>query len=301
MIHFPKLNRIFNFSLPLFLLYGFLGVLMVVLPVFIYFVQDRSKRIVDQARLTALARENNVLKLKMKEFQGLSKQIQNDLASLKDTDIKLRVVTNLELMHPDVMGLGTGGTSNDSLVSALRKQGASSYSLAGDVDNALKRLLEEVRVQQDSYKQLEDHLNQQADLRNHTPSIWPAQGWLMSTFGYRVDPFTKQLQMHEGIDIAGPSGTPILAPADGKVFFVGPQQGYGLCFEIDHGYGISTLYAHCSFIKVNVGDMVKRGDNVGFTGSTGRSVGPHLHYEVHIAGQKTNPLNYIINEPSSID
>ncbi len=301
LIHFPKWNRIFNFSIPLFVVYTVLGVLLVALPVFVYFAHDRSKRIVDQARLSSLVHENNILKAKMKEFKNLATGIKDELSKLKESDIKLRVVTNLELIHPDVMSLGMGGENDDSLVSALRKQGAGSYGLANDVDNALNRLLEEARVQQESFKKLEEHLNQQAYLRDRTPSIWPAPGWVMSPFGYRVDPFTKQLKMHEGIDIAGPSGTPIIAPADGKVSFVGPRQGYGLALEIDHGYGITTLYAHCSFIKVNVGDLVKRGDNVALTGSTGRSVGPHLHYEVHVAGQLANPVNYIITESSSVD
>lgn len=301
LVHFPKLNRIFNFALPLWLLFGCLAVVVVASPVCVYFAHNWSKRIVDQARLGSLERENSILKMKMKEFKNLAQRVERNLASLRESDIKLRVLSNLELVHPDVMTLGTGGSSNDSLVTALRNRNASSYSLARDVDGALKHLLEAVRVQEDSYKQLEDRLNQQAHLRDHTPSIWPVHGFMMSGFGYRVDPFTRQLQHHDGIDISGPSGTPIVAPANGKVVFAGPQEGYGLCVHVDHGYGLSTLYGHCSFIKANVGDAIQRGDVIAFTGSTGRSVGPHLHYEVHVAGQQANPLNYIITQTASVD
>ena len=180
LIHVPKLNRIFNFSLPVFVVYIIMGALLVILPIFVYFASDRSKRIVDQTRLTILEKENYILKLKMREFKGLAQQIQNDLALLRNSDIKLRVATNLELIHPDVMNMGSGGEGDDSLNSVLRRQGLSSYPLASDIDNTLSRLLEETRVQQESFKKLEEHLNNQAYLRDHTPSIWPAQGWVQS-------------------------------------------------------------------------------------------------------------------------
>ena len=122
----------------------------------------------------------------------------------------------------------------------------------------------------------------------------------MSGFGYRIDPFTGQVKMHEGLDIAAPPGTPIIAPADGTIKFAGERRGFGLTLEIDHGYGYTTLYGHCQRIDVEEGNRVTRGDVVAHVGSTGRSTGPHLHYEVRVSQIPVNPIHYILT-PSITD
>jgi murein DD-endopeptidase MepM/ murein hydrolase activator NlpD len=101
--------------------------------------------------------------------------------------------------------------------------------------------------------------------------------------------------MHSGIDIATSSGTPIMAPADGIVSFSGTKSGFGKVLVIDHGYGYTTFYGHCSALKKKVGDKVKRGDVVALVGNTGKSTGPHLHYEVRVNGVATNPTKYILD------
>lgn len=100
--------------------------------------------------------------------------------------------------------------------------------------------------------------------------------------------------MHNGVDIAAPIGTPIIAPSDGVVIYAGPKGGYGRAVIIDHGYGIQTLYGHTSQLFVSEGDHVSRGEKIAAVGSTGASTGPHLHYEVHVDGIPTNPMNYIL-------
>ena len=129
-----------------------------------------------------------------------------------------------------------------------------------------------------------------------TPSIWPTRGWVTSNFGSRVDPFTGRKKMHEGLDIATQHGNPVAATADGVVLFAGVKSGYGKVVILDHGYGIVSRYGHLSSIDVRAGQLIDRGSLLGRVGSTGRSTGPHLHYEVRVAGAPVNPYRYILIE-----
>ncbi|MBI2339785.1 MAG: M23 family metallopeptidase [Deltaproteobacteria bacterium] len=125
------------------------------------------------------------------------------------------------------------------------------------------------------------------------PSLMPVEGWITSDFGGRRSPYGRGYQMHYGLDIASPTGSPVRAPADGEVIFAEAHAGYGRMILIDHGYGVTTLYGHASQLFVKEGDKIKRGDIIAAVGSTGSSTGPHLHYEVHVDGIPTDPLNYI--------
>lgn len=118
-------------------------------------------------------------------------------------------------------------------------------------------------------------------------------GRLGSPFGNRIDPFTQRLSFHPGLDIVAPTGTPILAAAGGRVIFAGPKAGYGNCVDIDHGNGFATRYGHASKIDVQVGQIVLPGDHIADVGSTGRSTGPHLHFEVIVSGVQVNPVGYL--------
>ena len=129
-----------------------------------------------------------------------------------------------------------------------------------------------------------------------TPSIKPTNGWYSSPFGYRIDPYTHKKKMHEGLDIAANPGTPVVAVAEGMVSYVGHEKGYGKLVAIDHGHDIKTRFAHNSKITVKLGQKVSRGDVIALVGTTGRSSGPHLHYEVRVMGVPVNPENYILDE-----
>ncbi len=128
------------------------------------------------------------------------------------------------------------------------------------------------------------------------PSIWPARGWVTSDFGQRVDPYTADRVMHAGMDIAAPHGKEVYAPSDGTVVFAGLEGGYGNVIVIDHGYGIKTRYGHLAKILVKAGERVNRGAQVAAIGNTGRSTGPHLHYEVRVNGIPQNPRKFILEE-----
>lgn len=163
-----------------------------------------------------------------------------------------------------------------------------------DIDLRLvlcERLAEAEKAAYDSLAVL---LVDKADELRHTPSIWPVNGIFVSDFGGRIDPFTGAVRYHKGIDISAWTGTSVLAPADGVVTFCGWSGGWGLNLVVKHSDRISTRYAHCSSIDVAVGQEVRRGDLIARVGSTGRSVGPHLHYEVLEYGVQIDPEAFII-------
>lgn len=131
--------------------------------------------------------------------------------------------------------------------------------------------------------------------RGYTPTVWPVEGKLESGFGGRRNPFGgSSYEFHSGQDIDAPWGAPVIAGATGQVTFVGWQNGYGQLVVVDHGSGLTTRYGHLSHIGVSPGQFIKRADLLGRVGSTGRSTGPHLHYEVRINDQPVNPLQYLL-------
>jgi murein DD-endopeptidase MepM/ murein hydrolase activator NlpD len=164
-------------------------------------------------------------------------------------------------------------------------------SLELTIDSLTRR----ASLQEQSLQELYELLKDQESLLSSTPSIWPSRGWITSGFGYRVSPFTGEKQLHEGIDISAPSGTKVFAPADGVVTNTSTEEGYGKVVAINHGYGIVTRYAHNSEIKVKVGQRVRRGEQISTIGNTGRSTGPHVHYEVRVNGIPVNPMRYVLN------
>jgi murein DD-endopeptidase MepM/ murein hydrolase activator NlpD len=140
-----------------------------------------------------------------------------------------------------------------------------------------------------------DTMTARIEKMRNTPSIMPTSGWLSSAFSKsRLHPILHERRAHEGIDVSAPQGSPIIAPAGGTVVKVGVEGGYGNILEIDHGNGIVTRYAHCSRILVRAGQRVERSDVIAKVGSTGLSVGPHLHYEIIVNGKNVDPLKYVL-------
>lgn len=134
------------------------------------------------------------------------------------------------------------------------------------------------------------------------PQVLPAAAAMISSgFGYRADPFLGTAAFHAGLDFKGPVGAPIFAAARGRVAFVGQRNGYGNCVEIDHGNGLMTRYAHMSAFRTRVGETVMAGQTIGAVGSTGRSTGPHLHFEVHLNGQPVNPRPFLEVAPNVLE
>jgi murein DD-endopeptidase MepM/ murein hydrolase activator NlpD len=128
---------------------------------------------------------------------------------------------------------------------------------------------------------------------NSSPNLWPVEGPITGSFGERIDPFNGEGAFHSGVDISSAYGHPIIAPADGVVTFADFMGGYGKALMLDHGHGISTRYGHLSGFAVTLGQHIHRGDVIGYVGLSGRSTGPHLHYEVRINDTPVNPYKYL--------
>lgn len=160
----------------------------------------------------------------------------------------------------------------------------------------IDRAVKETQLREQSVIELWESLSERQSLLNSTPNIKPARGWLTSKFGYRMNPFTGKRSMHAGLDIAAAPGSPVYAPADGVVMFAGYDESYGKLVSIDHGYGVTTRFGHNSQIYVHVGQRVSKWDVISAVGNTGRSTGPHLHYEVRVNGTPVDPINYVLDE-----
>ncbi len=158
----------------------------------------------------------------------------------------------------------------------------------------LLSLADEAARQERSLRELQEYFDDRETLLASTPSVWPARGWVTSDFGGRHDPYTGERRRHDGIDIASSVGQPVYAPSDGTVVFAGLEGSYGKVLVIDHGFSVKTRYGHLSEIVVHLGDRVKRGTKVAAVGNTGRSTGPHLHYEVRVNGIPENPRKFVL-------
>lgn len=160
----------------------------------------------------------------------------------------------------------------------------------------IDRSVRDTQLKEQSVIELWESLSDRQSLLNATPNIKPTRGWITSRFGRRLNPVTGMMAMHAGLDIAASPGTPIYAPADGVVTFAAYDESYGKLVSIDHGYGVTTRFGHNSQIYVHVGQRVSKYDVIAAVGSTGRSTGPHLHYEVRINGTPVDPGNFILDE-----
>ncbi len=173
--------------------------------------------------------------------------------------------------------------------------------LVSSIGALLNSLSNEVKVQKASFNEIDGLLKNKEQLLSHTPAIQPVSNKDLnrtaSGFGYRIDPIYKTVKFHAGLDFTAPQGTPIYATADGIITTAGNTgDGYGNHVVINHGYGYETLYGHMVRVKARDGQQVKRGEVIGWVGSTGKSTGPHCHYEVHKNGQKIDPIYFFYND-----
>ncbi len=162
-----------------------------------------------------------------------------------------------------------------------------------ETKETVELLKEAVPEKKESLNELIKLIEDKNETLSSVPSIYPTVGRFTSRFGYRKDPFTRRTKFHDGLDIANTYGTPLYATADGVVTFSGKRSGYGNVIQINHGNGYETVYGHNSKNIVKARDFVKKGQLIGYMGSSGRSTGPHLHYEVRINGKPVNPINYL--------
>jgi murein DD-endopeptidase MepM/ murein hydrolase activator NlpD len=184
-----------------------------------------------------------------------------------------------------------------------RVENMRSADLVNSIINSLNNLGHYISAQKKSYDEIDNLLKNKEQLLVSTPAIQPVSNKdltrVASGFGYRIDPIYKTVKLHAGLDFAAPQGTPIYATANGTVTVAGNTgNGYGNHVVINHGYGYETLYGHMVKVKAKVGQQIKRGEVIGYVGSTGKSTGPHCHYEVHKNGQKIDPVYFFYNDLS---
>jgi murein DD-endopeptidase MepM/ murein hydrolase activator NlpD len=213
------------------------------------------------------------------------------LGGLQAETIRLRMFSE---RLAEVAGFDTGNFSLDEHPGqgGIDQDGSPLSSEA--LDRGIQQLSEELRNQQQALAALEQYLLTEDTIAASIPTGNPVEnGWVSSFYGYRIDPFNGKKTFHEGLDIAGKTGSDVLAVAEGIVTWVGERGGYGGLVEVDHGNGYVTRYAHNKTIKVKKGDRVAKGETLALMGSTGRSTGPHVHFEVLRDGQHVNPYNFI--------
>jgi murein DD-endopeptidase MepM/ murein hydrolase activator NlpD len=200
-----------------------------------------------------------------------------------ETSIRELMALDFEIRH--TLGLKPKKTKFD-LSQANKNIGSKTLKVNHDIEVLQK----EVKSRKESLENLQARVNEIRNRYVYTPSIWPVQGRIISGFGYRTYPWRE---FHAGVDISSGYGTPIRAAASGTVAFSGWRGGYGKCVIVNHGSGNSSLYGHSSKILVTNGQSVKKGQIIAYVGNTGRSTGPHLHYEVRRNGQPINPVAYL--------
>jgi murein DD-endopeptidase MepM/ murein hydrolase activator NlpD len=230
------------------------------------------------AKYTYLAARYQMARMENRQLreENLERALNDDrraskLAMIETTSRKLAEVSGVSHTSDLSRNIGTGGPDGKDLE---------------ELDQATALLEHELN-------QIKEVVDSRQFKLASTPSTWPVRGYVSDGFGSRSNPFGGGYESHPGVDIATTFGTAIEATADGVVVVAGVQGGYGNCVVIDHGYGVTTRYGHLSRIDVEVGERVHRGKQIGAVGSTGRSTGPHCHYEVRLHDRPVNPMNYL--------
>jgi hypothetical protein len=247
-----------------------------------------------------VAAQNESLQREIVRIEDRFRMLEDTLRLIAKRDEQMRMLAGLPLdtapaFADTAFGARTVTASlGDDMGSVVRARpflGRLGWSARPDIDGLIARASELAR----SFSNVSDTLERNFARFANTPSILPTQGWLSSQFTRsRFHPILHENRPHEGIDVTAPTGTPIVAPASGRVIRASSDKGYGLTVEIDHGNGIVTRFAHCSRLAVRVGQQVTRGQLIAAVGSTGLSTAPHLHYEIHVNGRTVDPLTYLL-------
>lgn len=242
----------------------------------------------------ALQRENKKLRSHVTQLETRMAGMSRDLSVLDETDKLLRMMADLPPLDQDVKNVGVGGTPNLTPDDAQLPE-------VTNVMWSLDRVGREIELQRASFEEIHHKLTVNAELLEHTPTNRPVEGgYISSGFGVRRDPFTKRVEPHAGVDICQERGTPIMATAGGQVIYVGRYYSYGKFIVIDHGFGYQTAYGHLNDFAVRQGQYVTKGQVIGSVGSTGRSTGCHVHYEVRVNGRPVDPTDYFFEDVATL-
>jgi len=273
-------------------LFGFLSALLVSSAIIIYLYNRFFPRPTD----IIANRRYEVLKENYNTINGKVKYMQEQLAALEKRDNE--VYRSIFEANPLPDSARAKAIEQKKELDKIRTMDDNDFGddLAAQLNNINAR----VAYQFKSYDAIVKLIKNQDVKLASIPAIQPVSNKeltrIASGFGMRIDPVYGTPKMHKGLDFTAPQGTPIYATGDGQVSVAGPESGFGNHVEINHGYGYETLYGHMVRIKVRSGQRVKRGEVIGWVGSTGKSTGPHCHYEVHINGREVDPVYFFYND-----
>jgi murein DD-endopeptidase MepM/ murein hydrolase activator NlpD len=253
-----------------------------------------------RSEIDGLRAANNALEFENGSYRAATGELTTQIQSLEGVinDLGARAsldpaqVKAMQKLPAIVKSRAAGGTQTNS---AAVTNFVASLSSPEDTFGVLRDLLQGLESR---LRFVRRDVERREELAAATPSIWPTHGWLTGTFGGRSDPFTGEPGYHQGIDISTDKGQPIVAPADGTVESAAYSGDYGNLITLKHRFGLMTRYGHLSAFEVKPGQEVKRGDVIGYVGSTGRSTGAHLHYEILVNGQLINPLQ-LLTQPAT--
>lgn len=233
----------------------------------------------ESAELLRLRLVNNEQRSEMQRLESAVELMQDELACLAETEARVRQLAAFD-RSPDAVPVAVGGVPE-----------AAEVDLVDSIEQRISKLQIAIDLRRQSQEDARNLLNDRVSVSRATPSGWPTKGWITSYFGMRQIPNGTGRRIHQGIDVAANTGTPVFATADGVVARVEYSNGYGKTVVLDHGYGYRTLYAHNSKNLVKRGMRIQRGDKIAEVGNTGQSTGPHVHYEVHLNGVPIDPRN----------
>jgi murein DD-endopeptidase MepM/ murein hydrolase activator NlpD len=289
-LQYDRIKTTFGTKILIFLSYLSIVVVMAIILNVIY------SSLFDTPKEKKLIRENNQLLFQYELLNSKIENLETVLADIENRDDNIyRTIFNAEPIPQSIRDAGFGGVNRYEYL-----EGYDQSNIVIETAKKLDQLTKAVYVQSKSYDEIIALARNREDQLASLPAIQPisnkdltrtASGW-----GYRIHPIYKIPKFHYGMDFTAPTGTDVYATGNGKVIQAEFSRSYGNHIVIDHGYGYKTLYAHLSGYNVKLGQEVKRGDIIGFVGSTGLSTAPHLHYEVHLNNKKVNPINYYFND-----
>lgn len=285
-----------NFAISPVTIYVALSVMVILFTVSIAWGISYFRTSFDYAELDQLRTENKFLVQRLSEMEVVVDQIKGRMEEIVERDNRIRMVFDIPEVDSETRQLGTGGT----LIPEVMPIDANTADNLYELQNEIQTLLKSSEFENASFAAILDEVASKKYLLDHTPSILPCDGYYSRGFGMKPDPFTGNIRMHAGIDIASDKGTPVIASADGTVNFTGWIGRFGRVVIIDHGFGYRTLYGHLESMNVKKGQSIKRWQTIGTMGSTGRSTGPHLHYEVHKDGRPVDPMPFVLTRIKKI-
>jgi murein DD-endopeptidase MepM/ murein hydrolase activator NlpD len=242
-------------------------------------------------------RQNSEIISQRNQIQSFGDKIENlkdQLNKLAKFENRVRLIADIKPSSGSSGLIGIGAIPQDELELDIPLE-VKHNTLMREMHEQISQVNTAAKTQALDFTNLIKKLDQKRNILASTPSIRPVDGTITSRFGYRTSPFTGQKEFHSGLDIANKSGKKIIATANGRVSYAAKKRYIGNLIIIDHGFGRVTKYGHLKKILVKRGQKIKRGDVIGLIGNTGRSTGPHVHYEVVINGTPANPLKYILN------